>query len=108
MTPFMEGFSDELEKLAAIGTVLKGAKGLGGLILRHPWKALTAASVGAAGIAGARAATSARERRIAANSRGPSKSWYINYHKALGLPERLSKLEEERLSRHFARYREKK
>jgi hypothetical protein len=107
MSHFIDGFSDELEKLAVVGAVAKGAKALGKLIMKHPGKALTVGLVGAGGVAGALAASSARKRRIAASSRGPSEAWYVNYHKALGLPRQLTKLERERLSRHFARYRER-
>jgi hypothetical protein len=103
MSHFIDGFSSELEKLAVVGA----AKSLGKLIMKHPMKALTVGLVGAAGVAGARSASSAKKRRIAASSRGPSKAWYVNYHKALGLPKKLTKLQRQRLSRNFARYREK-
>jgi len=103
MNTFFEGFWDELEKIGGIGSA---AVGLGKFIAKHPWATLNTAMIGSAGLAGARAAKSGG-RAIAASSRGPSKAWYIDYHKALGLPKRMSKLEEQRLSRNFARYRGK-
>lgn len=105
MNPFYAGFSDELEKLAA-GGLVGAAKSIGKLLIKHPGKALTTAFVGAGGIAGAKAAR--RTRRIAASSRGPSKAWYVDYNKAVGLPKRLTRVQEERMSRHFAPYRGKK
>ena len=101
----MEGFSDEIEKL---GGVIGAAGKAGKWALKSPWRRIgIPAFVGAAGYAGAKA-SGGDNREIAASSSGPSRAWYINYHKALGLPKKMTKLEREHLSRNFARYRERK
>jgi hypothetical protein len=99
-----EGFFDEIEKL---GGLAGAALGAGKFVAKHPWSFLNAALIGAGGLAGVQAAKAARGsgRAIASSSQGPSKAWYVDYHKALGLPKRMSKLEEQNLSRNFARYR---
>lgn len=105
--PFVSAFSDELEKIALVGGAVKGVGKLLKWIAKSPFKrGLIPAWVG---VAGAEGALAAREpaRRILASSRGPSRAWASNYSQLLG-QKGLSKLERERLSRHFARYREKK
>lgn len=111
MTSLLIGFSDELEKIALIGGAVKGVgKGVGkllGWISKKPFKrGLLPGWVIASGVEGMRAAKGPG-RRILASSRGPSQAWTINYSNLLGR-KNLSKLERERLSRHFARYRESK
>ncbi len=96
MSIFLDGFSDELVKVAGIGNLF--------------WRGLTAYTIGSAGYKGYRAAKAGRsaKRWIPASGGSPSRAWYINYHRALGLPRRMSKLERERQSLNFARYRERK
>jgi len=106
MNPFMNGFSDEIEKLSGVVKTITGA---GKWAIKRPWRRiLLPLAIGTAGYAGAEAALKGgKERVIAARAGQPSKAWFINYHKALGLPTRMTKLERERLSRNFARYRER-
>jgi len=96
MSVFMNGFSDELMKTAGIGSLL--------------WKGLTAYTIGSAGYKGYKAAKAGRnfKKWIPASGGSPSRAWYINYHKALGLPRKMSKLERRRQSLNFAKYREQK
>ena len=101
---FIDSFTDELEKIALVGSALKG---IGGAIVRHPGKAFLGTLLGLGAYQGAKAAAGRRGKRIAASPSGPSKAWYINYHKALGLPRRLTAPQRERLHRYFAKYREK-
>lgn len=103
MNTFMKGFSDELEKLSgAVSSVGKWA-------IEKPWRRiLIPAFIGHAGYKGTKAALKGGRRRvIAARGGRPSKAWYIDYHRALGLPKKLTKLQLQRLSRSFARYRER-
>lgn len=102
MSAFIDGFSDELEKFSgAISSAAKWA-------IKSPfWRVLAPAMVIGAGVSGARAVGNKEKRAIIASSKGPSQAALINYHKALGLPERRSKLQAENESINFARYREK-
>lgn len=98
MTPFIRGFGDELEKLAIISDVAKGGKRVGKLLLKHPWKALGALMIGGGAIEGARRA---RQARSAVKSIRPSRAFYTNYSKALGIPRgRLTELQKRRLFAH--------
>ncbi|MHC4644896.1 MAG: hypothetical protein ACYTBJ_05310 [Planctomycetota bacterium] len=110
MNPFMEGFADELEKLALIGGVARAAGKAGKWAIKKPMRRIALPAFFAMGSVEAAKAISRRgKHRLATRGPGqPSKAWYINYHKALGLPKRLTKLQEQRLSRNFARYRERK
>jgi hypothetical protein len=109
MNPFMDGFTDELEKLALAKSVGKGAVALGKWVAKSPWRrGLLPAIIGHAGYTGAKAALKGgKQRVIAARPGQPSRAWFINYHRALGLPRRMTKLQRERMSRAFARYRER-
>jgi hypothetical protein len=98
MTPFMSGFGDELEKLAIVGAIGKGAVGLGKTVLKHPFKAFTALLIGGSAVEGAKQARKAGKTR---KSIRPSRAYYTNYSRALGIPRgRMSKLQEQRLFSH--------
>lgn len=98
MTPFMTGFGDELEKLAIIGAIGKGAAGLGGALIRNPGKALTALFVGAGAVEGARMARKAGKERKGIR---PSRAYYTNYNRALGIPRgRMTRLQKQRVFSH--------
>lgn len=99
MTPFLDGFADELEKLAIV-------KRVGKYVAKHPLKSLMYGALGYATYRGAREGVK-KKRRIGATARGPSKAWYANMHKALGLPMRETKHQRYRRSFHFPRWREK-
>lgn len=112
MSAFVEGFTDELQKEALVGTAFKATaragKGLAKWVAKSPWRrGILPAWLVAAGVQGAKAAKGAG-RRIAASSRGPSRAWAINYSKLIGAKRKLTKLQREKLHRHFARYRERK
>lgn len=109
MSTFMDGFTDELEKLGGVASAAGKAVSY---VAKHPLKTIgTALLVGApayAGYQGAKGAWSKKkERVIHARPGRPSQLWGINFNRLIG-KKQLSKLEKERLSRHFARYRERK
>lgn len=98
MIPFMKGFGDELEKLALVSSIAKGGAGLGKLLLKHPWKALSAVFLGGSAVEGARAA---RQARGVPKSIRPSRSFYTNYSRALGIPKgELTESQKRRLFAH--------
>lgn len=98
MTPFVKGFSEELEKLAIVSAVAKGGASLGKLLLKHPGKALGALFIGGGAVEGAR---KARQARRTPKSIRPSRAYYTNYSRALGIPrERMTKLQRQRLFAH--------
>jgi len=96
MSIFLDGFSDEMIKFAGIGSLVS--------------KGLTAYFIGSAGYKGYKAAKAggAIKKWIPASGGSPSNAWRINYHRALGLPRKMSKLERRRQSINFAKYREQK
>jgi len=103
MSHFLDGFSDELEKLAgALSTT-------GKWLIKKPWRRIgIPLFVGGSGVMGALAASKGgKKRAIAASPGRPSRAYYTNYHRALGT-KRMSKLQEARLSRAFARHRERR
>jgi hypothetical protein len=110
MNSFMAGFADELEKIALVGGVVKSVGKAGKWAIKSPWRRIfLPLAIGSAGAEGVSAALrGGKQRLIAARPGQPSKAWFINYHKALGLPRKMTKLERQRLSRNFARYRERK
>ena len=98
MTPFMIGFGDELEKLAIVSAIAKGGISLGKTILKNPMKALGALFIGGSAVEGAKRARQAGRTR---KSIRPSRAYYTNYSRALGIPRgRMSKLQEQRLFSH--------
>ena len=98
MTPFIHGFSDELEKLAIVGAVAKGGAGIGKAILKRPLHALGALFVGGAAVEGAKQAR--RASRVRKSIR-PSRSYYTDYYRALGIPRgRMTKRQRQRIFAH--------
>lgn len=104
MSAFIDGFSDELEKVALVGGLAKGIVsklGISGL--------LGLGFVGYGGYQGAKAARNAGKKNYIPASNGrPSRAWAINYHRALGMKRNMSKLERRNQSINFAKYRERK
>ena len=113
MSAFNDGFTSELVKLGGIGGALAGA---GKWVGKDPFRrgvfpALTGLFVGGAGYAGAKAAQNKKQRLIKArvvNGRVmPSAAVTHDYHAALGMKKNPTKLQKERQSVNFARYRER-
>lgn len=98
MTPFVKGFGDELEKLSIVSAVAKGGAKAGKFLLKHPWKALGALFIGGAAVEGAR---KARQARSAPKNIRPSRAYYTNFHRALGVPRgQMTELRKRRLFAH--------
>jgi hypothetical protein len=97
MNPFIEGFNDELIKLAVAKQVLKGGKGLLSFLWKHPIIASGAIGGTMGGYAAAKGAAGARR---AVRSIRPSRAWLTNYYRALRIPRRMTALERRRLFRH--------
>lgn len=109
MNPFVDGFSDELTKLALAKGLASGVAGLGKFLWRHPIIASGAIGGTMGGYAAAKGAAGARR---AIRGIRPGKAYYINWHRALGIPRgRMTKLQRRRLFRHAravpGRYRRK-
>lgn len=94
MSAFLDGFTDELTKTAALGSIV-------GAVARHPLRTLTMGIPFYAGYAGFKKgrAGGQRPRYLAASRHGPSKAALINWSKRLGLGK-VPKKQVAALSRH--------
>lgn len=105
MNAFNIGFTDELVKLG--GALGSAAKWVGKSPLkRGVFPALTALLVGSAGYAGVKASQQRKRRVIRARPGRPTQAVMTDYHSALGLKKRPTRLQRRRMSRNLpSRYR---
>lgn len=98
MTPFIAGFSDELEKIAIASALARGGAGAVKTLIKNPGKVLTGLFIGAGAYEGAKQARKAGKTRKGLR---PSRAYYTNYSRALGVPRgRMSRLKRRRLFAH--------
>jgi hypothetical protein len=111
MTPFHHGFSDELLKLAIAGKIAKGiaskAANVPGWLLRHPRTSIYTLLTAPAAYAGAKAGVKTSPRVLAKPGK-PTPAYYIDYHKAMGIPKKRTPRQKFLESRYFSKYRERR
>lgn len=97
MSSFIDGFSDELVKVAVVKKTVKAGKSLLKFLFKHPYISFGAIGGVTGGISGAARASATRAAR---RSIRPSKAYYTNFNRALRIPRRMTKVQRERLFRH--------